>query len=195
MGLLDKLFSKEVKDKVDSLTKKINEAIDDIKENIEKKTEETAKEAANAVSSAENAVENAADEWPEPVIPQLKVKRNDAVVPFEAAVGSDIEDHGSKAYFADLIAKNLPEVTVAQDVPFETLGAEAPAKKADIDLMLSKDGKPAVAVFLVYKNQYRLVKYINTMNACEDAGIPAIRFMKEFSNEPAYVIGRIKALL
>ena len=191
MGLLDKLLSKEVKEKLGDLTKKINEAIDDIKENMDKKEEK----AEEVVSSTENTVEEVAEEFPEPVYAQLKVKRKEVFAPFEAALGSDIEDHGSLAYFTDVIAKNLPDVTVSSIVPLETLGGEIPAKKADIDLLLSKDGKQALAILLVPKNKYRLTKYINTMNACEDAGVPAIRFMKEFSNEPAYMIGRIKALI
>ncbi len=191
MGLLDKLFSKEVKDKLDSLAKKVNEALDDIKENIDKKEEE-AKEAASSVTET---VQETAEEFPEPVIPQLKVKRKEVFSLFEEAVGSEIEDRGSAAYFEDLIRKNLPEITVEKNVPVETLGQETPVKRADIDLMLKKDGKPMLAIFLVPKNLYRLTKYINSMNICEDAGIPAIRFMKEFSNEPAYVTGRIKALI
>ena len=77
---------------------------------------------------------------------------------------------------------NLPDITVEKDVPVESLGQEVPVKRANIDLMLSKDGKQVLAVFLVPKNQYRIAKYINSMNICEDAGVPAIRFMKEFMN-------------
>ena len=191
MGLLDKLFSKEVKEKMEDLAKKINEAIDDIKDNIDKKEDE----AEEAVSSVTETVQEAVEEFPEPVIPQLKVKRKEVFSLFEGAVGSEIEDRGSAAYFEDLIKKNLPEITVEKNVPVETLGQETPAKRADIDLMLMIDGKPVLAIFLVPKNLYRLTKYVNSMNICEDAGIPAIRFMQEFSNEPAYVTGRIKALI
>ena len=194
MGLLDKLFSKEVKEKMEDLAKKINEAIDDIKDNIDKKEDE-AEDVASSVTETVQEKAEEAEEFAEWVVPQLKVKRKEVFSRFEAAVGSEIEDCGSAAYFGDLIAKNLPDITVEKDVPVESLGQEVPVKRANIDLMLSKDGKQVLAVFLVPKNQYRIAKYINSMNACEDAGIPAIRFMKEFSNEPSYVIGRIKALI
>ena len=61
MGLLDKLFSKEVKDKLDELTKKAEEAIGDALDKVlpdEKKAEET---AAQTVQTAQ-AVQQAAEE-------------------------------------------------------------------------------------------------------------------------------------
>ena len=33
------------------------------------------------------------------------------------------------------------------------------------------------------------------VDACEKAGIPALRFMKEFSNEPGYIVGRVDAVM
>ena len=62
-------------------------------------------------------------------------------------------------------------------------------------MLLSRDGAPKLAIFLVSKDKYKPRALIESMNACENAGIPAIRFMQEFDNKPGYVVGRIRTVL
>ena len=64
-----------------------------------------------------------------------------------------------------------------------------------VSLLLSKGGVRKLAVMLVPKNRYRVTKVVNTMNACEDQGIRAIRFFREFENTAPYVVGRIRAIV
>ena len=71
----------------------------------------------------------------------------------------------------------------------------APEKNVPITLLLSNGTSPAMAIFLVPRDKYKPRALIESMNACENAGIPAIRFINEFENEPGYVIGRIKTVL
>ncbi|MBP5254661.1 MAG: hypothetical protein J6Z23_04675, partial [Lachnospiraceae bacterium] len=135
------------------------------------------------------------EEYPEPVVVQLKNKTKESFVPDPLAVPSDCPDHGSAAYFEDLLAKNFPGVTVEKEVPLEALTADLPVKRMPVSLLLSKGGVRKLAVMLVPKNRYRVTKVVNTMNACEDQGIRAIRFFREFENTAPYVVGRIRAIV
>ena len=98
-------------------------------------------------------------------------------------------------YFTDLIQKNLPEFTVTQFASIESILGSAPEKNVPVTLLLSKGTSPALAIFLVPRDKYKPRALIESMNACENAGIPAIRFINEFENAPGYVIGRIKTVL
>ena len=101
---------------------------------------------------------------------------------------------GTAEYFAAIISENIDGVEVKQDVALSEI-AEAPEKAVKIDLLIVKGGKPAAAVILVPKNSYKTMGVTNTMSICEANGIKALRFMKEFANEPGYVVNRIKSAL
>ena len=208
MGLLDKLFSKEAQKKMNELvkdaTKKINDTIDELKSGIEEGKKETSadaiKESLNGQAQELQETADAAGEalevgFKEPQAVVLNHKRKEQFSLREDAVPSEIEDRGSNAYFRELIEKNLPGVSVQEEVPLAEITSEVPAKNRNISLLLTSAGGKKLAVMLVAKNQYRLAAVVNTMNICEDQGIPAIRFMQEFENAPAYVVGRIAAYL
>jgi len=209
MGLLDKLFSKEAQQKLNDLvkdaTKKINDTIDELKSGIEEgkkgASAEDIKESLNdqgPKTQEEKETQQAAPEGdtvsfkePQPVV--LNHRREERFSLREDAVPSDIQDRGSTAYFRDLIEKNLPEVSLREEVPLAEITPEVPVKNRNVSLLLTSDSGKKLAVLLVSKNQYRRAAVVNTMNICEDRGIPAIRFMQEFENAPAYVVGRIAA--
>ena len=101
---------------------------------------------------------------------------------------------GDADYFASIIEK-IPGAVCEKHVPLSELTDEAPAKAADIDVLVSAGGVKKAAILLVPKNSYRVEAVVNTMNACEKNGITPIRFMNEFSNRPEYVTERVSAVL
>ncbi|MBO7364587.1 MAG: hypothetical protein J6U26_04565 [Lachnospiraceae bacterium] len=203
MSLFDSLFKKLAGDSADELLKqakeKLNEAAEKMKAELGEdffkqaaKKEEKPKEEKPQAAKPQEVQE---EEYPEPVVVQLKNKTKESFVPDPLAVPSDCPDHGSAAYFEDLLAKNFPGVTVEKEVPLEALTADLPVKRMPVSLLLSKGGVRKLAVMLVPKNRYRVTKVVNTMNACEDQGIRAIRFFREFENTAPYVVGRIRAIV
>ncbi len=194
MGLFDKLMgsaAKLVKEKGSQIaTGKIKESLGEIfgkQEQPESPKREEERPVPAAVPEEE--------ERPAYAAPQLIRKRNEKVVPLAGALGSDVEDRGSAAYFADVLSRNFPGLEIAVNQPLSAVTDRVPAWAADIDILACRNGAPAVAILLVRKNGYKKAAVINAMNACEEAGVPALRFMKEFSNEPSYVAGRVKAVL
>ncbi len=181
MGLFDKLFSKEVMNKIEEVQKKAEEAIGDAIDKIlpdEKKVEETVKQAEDSVEKA--ATVSAAKE-------QVECLAD--------AVGSEIENRGTFAYFKDVIEKNIPGTEVKSDVKLEEIGVYEPKRNEAPTAVVFRNGTPAAALYIVRKNSYRRESYSLAMAACKAAGIPALRFMKEFRNEPGYVAGRVGAAM
>ena len=183
MGFLDKLISKSVKD-------------------IAKQVEKNLAGALNGAAQPQPAVpapqpapapQAAAPADTSPSAPVLNVRHNEPFAPV-AAQASSVADRGSVAYFADVIGKNIPGVTLETDVPLTALGLSA-EKGVPVSVAVYKAGTPALAILVTPKNGYRRYGVINTMNALEARGIPAIRFMKEFANEPGYVVGRVLAVM
>ena len=80
-------------------------------------------------------------------------------------------------------------------VSLSEIGAAEPKRNERVSAVVYKNGAPALALYIVSKNSYRREAYVLGMNACEKAGIPALRFMKEFSNEPGYIVGRVDAVM
>ena len=196
MGLFDKLFSQEVKNKIDELTKKAEEVVGDALDKVlpdEKKAEEAAKETAEAVQETAEAVKEEAEK--EVQAAKLDVKHNEAFSAAVNAIGSAIEDRGSVAYFKEVIEKNIPGSEVRESVSLSEIGAAEPKRNERVSAVVYKNGAPALALYIVSKNSYRREAYVLGMNACEKAGIPALRFMKEFSNEPGYIVGRVDAVM
>ena len=202
MGLLDKLLKKVT----DAAEKGVSQAIKGaVKEGLGIKNdsdlEKTANQYAESVQhSAESyaaEVKNAAEEFTQYNRTPLKlVKEHKEPVQFAYdAVGSAVPDTGSIMYFTDLVQKNLPEYAVLQYPSVASVLGSAPEKNVDITMLLSRDGAPKLAIFLVSKDKYKPRALIESMNACENAGIPAIRFMQEFDNKPGYVVGRIRTVL
>ncbi len=195
MGLFDKLMDsavKLVKEKGSQIaTGKIKESLGE----VFGKPDQPESPRREEERPAQAAACETAEEAPAYAAPQLIRKRNEKVVPLAGALGSDVEDRGSAAYFADLLSRNFPGLEIAVGQPLSAVTDRVPEWAADIDVLACRNGAPAVAILLVPKNRYRKAAVINAMNACEEAGVPALRFMKEFSNEPSYVAGRVKAVL
>ncbi|MBP5255293.1 MAG: hypothetical protein J6Z23_07945, partial [Lachnospiraceae bacterium] len=163
MSLFDSLFKKLAGDSADELLKqakeKLNEAAEKMKAELGEdffkqaaKKEERPKEEKPQAAKPQEVQE---EEYPEPVVVQLKNKTKESFVPDPLAVPSDCPDHGSAAYFEDLVAKNFPGVTVEKEVPLEALTADLPVKRMPVSLLLSKGGVRKLAVMLVPKNRYR----------------------------------------
>lgn len=202
MGLLDKLLKKVT----DAAEKGVSQAIKGaVKEGLGIKNDSDLEKAANQYAegiqqSAEAyaaGVQNAAEEFAQYNRTPLKlVKEHKEPVRFAYdAVGNAVPDTGSIMYFTDLVQKNLPEYAVLQYPSVASVLGSAPEKNVNISMLLSRDGAPKLAIFLVSKDKYKPRALIESMNACENAGIPAIRFMQEFDNKPGYVIGRIRTVL
>ncbi|MBP5224095.1 MAG: hypothetical protein J6Z38_00715 [Lachnospiraceae bacterium] len=193
MGLFDKLFSKEVMSKIEEVQKKAEEAIGGAIDKIlpdEKKAEEAVQQAQNAAEQvqdtagqAQTAAQNAVSAAKE----QFEILAD--------AVGSEIENRGSAAYFKEVIEKNLSGTEVKCGVSLEEIGVSEPKRNEPPTAVVYKDGAPAAVLYIVKKNSYRRECYTFAMAACKAAGIPALRFMEEFRNDPGYVAGRVDAVL
>ena len=202
MGLLDKLLKKVT----DAAEKGVSQAIKGaVKEglgikndgDLEKAAAQYAESVQHSAESYAAEVQNAAEEFTQYNRTPLKlVKEHKEPVQFAYdAVGSVFSDTSSIMYFTDLIQKNMPEYAVFQYPSIASVLGSAPEKNVNISMLLSRDGAPKLAIFLVSKDKYKPRALIESMNACENAGIPAIRFMQEFDNKPGYVIGRIRTVL
>jgi hypothetical protein len=197
MGFLDKFISKEAQEKIKATVKSAAEVAEEKLKEAAEFAEEKKKESSSsqsAYSPAQVAANNDEEYSVTSNAPHLIKKHKELIIPYTAAVGSDVSKNDAAAYIADLIIKNLPGVEIKKNVNISAANAEPGKKYVPVDLVLIKDSKPVLAVIVCGKNKYRLYGVINTMNACEEKGLPAIRFFKEFENKPEYVIGRIKAV-
>lgn len=210
MGLLDSFIKKTVNtaakqtgDKLaqqagNKLAGAINSAIGGVfsSKPSENGSESTEAQADSAPAQVDAAAEAAFNEGRRPnTVPKLTVQHKESFSKAAGAIGSSIPNHGSAEYFVDIITKNIPGATCTTNVGLESVGAALPYKKVDIDVLVSVAGAPKLAIFLPPKDKYKNACYVFSMNACEAKGISAIRFMKEFTNEADYSIGRIKSLL
>lgn len=125
---------------------------------------------------------------------KLNVKHTEPVTRVFEAVGSAVEDKGSTEYFTEVISKNFPGVSIARNVSLSDIGAAQTKKAVNADIVLEKAGRKVMAIVLVNKNSYRTAGVVDTLNGFESRGIPAVRFIKEFRNEPGYIVGRINAV-
>ncbi len=196
MGFLDKLISKEAQEKIKATVKSAAEVAEEKLKEAAELAEEKKKEASSqsAYSPAQVAADNGEEYSSSSNAPRLVKKHKEPIIPFTGTVGSDVSKNNSVEYIEDLINKNLPGIEIKKNVNISAANAEPGKKYVPVDLVLIKDSKPVLALIICSKNKYRLYGVINTMNACEEKGLPAIRFFKEFENKPEYVIGRIKAV-
>lgn len=127
-------------------------------------------------------------------------KKEDKVIVSSDVILSSVAEDGAQAfkrkklteYFVDLITKNIPDVEVKTNLSPESMMLYIDGKQQNVPIALYKNGSPVIALFLVPSQAYKTVAVVNTMKACEEKGIPAIRFMDSFRNDPSYVIHRIK---
>ena len=205
MGLFDKLLKKVTDAAEKGVSKAIKDAVKDGLDGLGIKDEgdlekAASQYAANVQQSAESyaaEVQSAAEDFTQYNRTPLKLvkEHKEPVQLAYDAVGSYVTDTGSIMYFTDLVQKNLPEYAVLQYPTIASVLGSAPEKNVNITMLLSKDGVPKLAIFLVSRDKYKPRALIESMNACENAGIPAIRFIQEFENRPEYVVGRIRTVL
>lgn len=218
MGFLDNLVKREVRNAVNDASRSASRAVGntigaaiakDVKsslgkalgvdaEEIDKMAAQNASRNYNSMNNVNNSSSNSYSDasagrvYPPAV--QLLKKHNESFTKDMNAVPSSVADRGSAEYFADVIEKNVPGARVETNVPLSMFTSENPAKQVNIDVLVRINNIPKLAIILVRKNSYRTTAVVNTMNACEKVSLPAIRFMKEFSNEPGYVSARVKAV-
>lgn len=127
--------------------------------------------------------------------PVVRNPHKEPVIPDPNAIPSKVSNVGSTAYFIDLIRKNLPDVEIRQNIGVEQFGVAVERAHVKADIVLFDLGSPTLAILVVHSCDACAWRYIHTLNAFEEAGIPAIRFITELDNKPGYVIGRIKAVM
>lgn len=66
---------------------------------------------------------------------------------------------------------------------------------ANLSFVLYQNGTPVAAVILCGKHEWDNQQITGAMNACRNANIPCLRFMKEFRNSAGYVVERINSVL
>jgi len=66
---------------------------------------------------------------------------------------------------------------------------------ANINFLLRSGTQPQLAILLCGKNRWNNLAIRNTMEACERAGIPCLRFIRDFRNRGDYVVERIQSAL
>lgn len=62
-----------------------------------------------------------------------------------------------------------------------------------IDFLLMRDGIPKLAILLADRRHWNTKPIRNTIEACEQAGIPWQRYFKEYDNDVSYVSDRIRS--
>lgn len=99
--------------------------------------------------------------------------------------------NGSIPYFSSIIKEHIPDVEVREEVNLSEVSQYCPVKQVKIDILIYKHGMPRLAILLVPKDKYKNQCYTNTILSCKKAGVNTIQFMKEFRNDPDYVVDRI----
>lgn len=211
MGLLDRLVKRGISNTVDEVSRRaqnaasntIGNAVENaVTSSIEKALglngQRPAKPAQSSQASqpAQQTTATQSSSYPSSYsnIVKLNVSHKEPFTPEAGAVGSSIANRGSAEYFEDVITKNVPGASIQKNVALSAISSENPKKQVKIDVLVNAGGKK-LAILLVGKSRTRTHDILNTLNACEAAGVPAIRFIKEFRNEPGYVSARVKAVM
>ena len=106
------------------------------------------------------------------------------------------EQSETKAYLLSVITRNFPSCSVATDFSAHLLYEAAQGIKCfPISILVMKNGKPMLAVLIVYKNSYDRKDVQNTMLACKEAGVAVQRYFYEFENAESYVVKRMAEVL
>ena len=90
-------------------------------------------------------------------------------------------------YFEDLFATYFSQYRVMRDVPMVSPGEEG----LPVSFLLLQGDRPALAILLCSKNEYRYNRVTNPMRACTRQRIPCQRYYREFRNDAAYVCDRV----
>ena len=82
--------------------------------------------------------------------------------------------------------------------PIATVSVESSEPAGDavkISFLLRSGTQPQLAILLCDKNRWNNLAMRNTMEACKHAGIPCLRFIRDFRNRGDYVVERIQSAL
>ena len=92
-------------------------------------------------------------------------------------------------FFTDLLRREFVGFQIQQNVPIN--GVRLPAT-----YLLSKNGKPAAAIYLVHSNDDS-GRYFASKAAgiCAEQGYGCTHFFENYRNDTSYVVGRIKGVL
>lgn len=82
-----------------------------------------------------------------------------------------------------------PLVTVSADI------AETTGETCKINFLLRQNGSAKLAIILCDKKDWDTDAVRNTMGICEKAGIPCLRFIRQFRHRGDYVVSRIQNAL
>lgn len=201
MGLLKNLLKNKINEGIgkgisDAVGKAVEKVVTPAAEKLAGKAAENINETTEALSQSTEALKENGSELEE-ALKKLEEVAEEYGIREEMAAEKTaaLIDHGTAAYFEAVIAKGLPDIQVRKAVSLSSFVSGVPEKAAAVDLLLFKDGRPAVGILLVPKNSYDTVAIVNTMKYLEINGVKALRFMREFSNEAGYVVSRIKDAL
>ena len=171
----------------------LKKGLSDLQKEVDAHKDEINKFAAAIGADSKNRQQSAASPSPAPAPAPAPAQDID---PYEGEFGSGFRSSGPvtdrTAYFADVIARNFPDLEVRQNYPAREMDPLCHPKCAPVTFMFFKNGAPVLAVALVRTNNYRGMNVKATQQICFDRGIRYIRFYHEFKNEETYVVNRIR---
>lgn len=196
MGFLSKLISKEVSKQLGNV---ISSAVNQAVNNTAGNNSASAPAPASAPAAAPN--QGRVYNFGQPM--ELKKVHNEPfstvinVVPSTVAINGKVafEQNRLIEYISDLLIKNIPQITVRTNVSPAELGLNVLGKQQNVSIVVYRGNIPVLALLVIDQDLYRRASVINTMNGCEDKGIPAIRFMEGFLSYPEYVVARCRAVM
>lgn len=103
------------------------------------------------------------------------------------------EEEAALAYFDYLFRGAFPDLQIRRDVPAAELGGESWC--VPVDFLLSRNGRNLLAVCICDQHRWKNKPIRGTEQAAQQAGIPFMRFIRQFSNRPEYVIPRVSRVL
>lgn len=103
------------------------------------------------------------------------------------------EEEASLAYFNYLFHGAFPDLQIRRDVPAAELGGESWC--VPVDFLFSRNGRNLLAVCICDQHRWKNKPIRGTEQAAQQAGIPFMRFIRQFSNRPEYVIPRVSRVL
>ena len=161
------------------------------KSDVWAKLKEAAKDAGESIKHAAEETSAQSQYWGRPKGGKSTFWAEDVMIPDGLP-----RDHGRDDYFVELIHANMPQLGIYQWVPIQQIDPATDLYAASLNILLVRgDGWPVLAILLVEKEKHNTPTIRSMMASCARAGIPVMRFMREFENRPEYVIGRIRATI
>ena len=92
-------------------------------------------------------------------------------------------------YFYQLFCRAFPEYTIRRGVPASAFGGESWC--APVDFLFSINNRNVLAVCICDRNKWVNKPFRGTEDAVQRAGFQYMRFIRQFSNKPDYVLARV----